>query len=100
MQIPLHTSCQPIVGVAPSPAGDSGRRSTDTRSAGQQLASLSVEVSDERLVREDHAYYRSWSPNLDAYLDAAYQRLTARGVETATIRRVIGQIEPAARRAA
>lgn len=30
---PLHTSCQPILGLAPSPEGDSGRRTSVTRTA-------------------------------------------------------------------
>lgn len=102
MQTTLHAPCQPIPGVHPPATGDDGRQTPVTPTAGQRLASLVIEIEDARVVREDHAYYRSWSANLDAYLEGAYTRLMARDVPPSVVRAVVEQLEatPAARRAA
>lgn len=102
MQTTLHTPCQPIPGVHPPATGDDGRQTSVTPTAGQQLAALVIEISDERLVREDYQFFRSWSCDLETYLDGAYTRLMARDVAPAIVRAVVTQLEaaPAARRAA
>lgn len=102
MQTTLHAPCQPIPGVHLPATGDDGRQTPVTPTAGQRLASLVIEIDDARVVREDHAYYRSWSRDLETYLDGAYTRLMARDVAPAIVRAVVAQLEatPAARRAA